>query len=90
MQSNKEQLKSCYFDLVVLYLKKNGNPVHWRSRIRRVWEGVPPFGVLYAALPCFYTRGCFQDLNPWPSHDNNFTSCAKVTPRCAVSKFKKK
>jgi len=43
-----------------------GNPVHWSSRICRVREGVPPFGVLYADLPCFYTKGCFQDLNPWP------------------------
>ena len=33
---------------------------------RRVQERVPPFGVLYAALPCFYTRGCFQGGLTWP------------------------
>ena len=55
----------CYIvGVIKKYNKKKGNLVHWCSRIRRVREGVPPFGVLYAALPCFYTRGCFQDLNP--------------------------
>ena len=41
------------------------------------------FGVLYAALPCFLHKRMFPSLNPcvaFQSHDNNFTSCAKVTP----------
>jgi len=56
-----------------------GNPVHWSSRICRVREGVPPFGVLYAASPCFYTRDCFQDLNPWPY--GRMTTTLPVAPR---------
>ena len=51
-----------------------GEPSAQSSRIRRVREGVPPFGVLYTALPCFYTRGCFQDLNQWPFSHMTTTS----------------
>jgi len=43
-------------------------------------EGVPPFGVLYAALPYFLHKRLFPGLEPvtFQSHDNNFTSCATL------------
>ena len=66
-----------------LELIKKGNPVHWSSRIRRVREGVPPLGVLYATLPCFYTRGCFQDLNPWPY--GHMTTTLPVAPKLPLN-----
>jgi hypothetical protein len=57
--------------------------VHKSSRIRRVREGVPPFGVLYATLPCFHTRACFQDLNPWP-----FSHIETILPLCQGAPLK--
>jgi len=49
------------------------------SRIRMVQKGVPPFGVLYAVLPCNLHKSLFPGLEPmtFQSHDNNFT----VAPR---------
>jgi len=34
------------------------------SRIRRVWEGFHYLVYCTQSYPVFYTRGCFQDLNP--------------------------
>ena len=46
-------------------------------------RGPTIFGVLDAALPCFLHKRLFPELEPltFQSHDNNLTSCAKVTPR---------
>jgi len=41
------------------------------------------FLLLYAALPCFYTRGCFHDLNPWPY--SHMTTTLPVAPRLPLS-----
>jgi len=46
-------------------------------------RGPTIFSVFYAALPCFLHKRLFPGLEPvtFQSHDNNFTSCAKVTPQ---------
>jgi len=64
-------------------LESIGNPVHWSSHIRKVQEGVPLFGVLYTALHCFYTRDCFQDLDPWPY--GHMTTTLPVAPRLPLT-----
>jgi len=48
-------------------------------------RGPTIFGVLYATLPYFLHKRLFPGLEPvtFQSHDNNFTSCAKVTPQVA-------
>jgi len=50
------------------YVQKKGQPGALKFPHTQGPGRVPPFGVLYATLPCFfYTRVCFQDLNLWPS-----------------------
>ena len=45
----------------------------------RVREGIPPFGILYVALPCFLRKWLLPGLEPviFQSRDTNFT----VAPR---------
>jgi len=64
----------------MIVTRYRGNPVHWSSRIRRVWEGVPPFGVLYAALPYYYTRWCFQKYHPDIPKKRNASNTPSNTP----------
>ena len=45
------------------------------------------FGVLYTTLPYFYTRCCFQDLNPWPF--NHMTKTLPLAPRLPLYLSKK-
>ena len=46
-------------------------------------RGPTIIGVLYAALLCFLHKRLFLGLEPvtFQLHDNNFTSCTKVTPQ---------
>jgi len=44
---------------------------------------VPPFSILYKVLLCFWTRGCFQDLNPWPL--SHMTVTLPVASRLSLS-----
>ncbi|AES97411.1 transmembrane protein, putative [Medicago truncatula] len=60
------------------WLDKPQRPTRWG-----LGRGLIVFGVLYAVLSCFLHKRLFPGLKPvtFQSNDNNFTSCAKVTPQ---------
>jgi hypothetical protein len=84
--SRAEEMHLCnvmeFSQILWLFVNYKGQPGALKlPHTQSPGRGPTIIGVLYAVLPCFLHKRLFPGLEPvtFQSHDNNFTSCAKVS-----------